>query len=171
MNPLLWIALVTAAIALSLWLPRWRLKRALAKPLPAAGLAVLEKNIPVSPRMPAALQEQLRRLVVQFLFQKKFVGCGGLEITDEMRYTIAGQACLLLLNRQTQVYPELDTILVYPTEFIVTRNEVGPGGAAGGRNPAHAYALHDYQVGQEVLLRVAQVEHLEHAWSGGDATT
>ena len=128
MNPLLWIALVTAAIALSLWLPRWRLKRALARPLPAEGLAVLEKNIPVYTRMPPALQQQLRHLVVQFLYQKKFVGCGGLEITDEMRYTIAGQACLLLLNRQTQVYPELDTILVYPTEFIVRRDEVGPGG-------------------------------------------
>ena len=128
MNPLLWIALVTAAIVLSLWFPRWRLKRALSRPLPPEGLAVLEKNIPVYPRMPAPLQEQLRRLVVQFLYQKKFVGCGGLEITDEMRYTIAGQACLLLLNRQTQVYPELDTILVYPTEFIVTRDDVGPGG-------------------------------------------
>ncbi|WP_219116311.1 zinc-dependent peptidase [Janthinobacterium sp. UMAB-56] len=128
MNPLLWIALVTAGIALSLWLPRWRLKRALAKPLPAEGLAVLESNIPVYRHMPAPLQEQLRHLVVQFLYQKKFVGCGGLEMTDEMRYTIAGQACLLLLNRQTQVYPELDTILVYPNEFIVTRDEVGPGG-------------------------------------------
>ncbi|MEG2963083.1 MAG: hypothetical protein RR860_10390, partial [Janthinobacterium sp.] len=64
MNPLLWIALVTAAIALSLWLPRWRLKRALARPLPAEGLAVLEKNIPVYTRMPPALQQQLRHLVV-----------------------------------------------------------------------------------------------------------
>lgn len=79
-------------------------------------------------RMPAPLQQQLQSLVVQFLYQKKFVGCAGLDITDEMRYTIAGQACLLLLNRQSAVYPELDTILVYPDEFVVTRNEVGPGG-------------------------------------------
>ena len=55
MNPLLWIALVTAAIVLSLWFPRWRLKRALSRPLPPEGLAVLEKNIPVYPRMPAPL--------------------------------------------------------------------------------------------------------------------
>ena len=110
MNPLLWIALVTAAIVFSLWFPRWRLKRALAKPLPAEGLAVLENNIPVYQHMPAPLQEQLRRLVVQFLYQKKFVGCGGLEITDEMRYTIAGQACLLLLNRQTQVFADVSSI-------------------------------------------------------------
>lgn len=128
MNPLLWIALVTLAIVFSLWFPRWRLKRALSRPLPASGLAILEKNIPVYARMPAPLQQQLQTLVVQFLHQKKFVGCAGLAITDEMRYTIAGQACLLLLNRQSAVYPELDTILVYPDEFVVTRNEVGPGG-------------------------------------------
>ncbi|OBV40156.1 zinc-dependent peptidase [Janthinobacterium psychrotolerans] len=128
MNPLLWLALVTIAIVLSLWLPGWRLKRALSRPLSAAALAIIEGNIPVYRHMPAPLQQQLQRLVVQFLYQKKFVGCGGLEITDEMRHTIAGQACLLLLNRDTLVYPELDTILVYPNEFVVTRDEVGPGG-------------------------------------------
>jgi Mlc titration factor MtfA (ptsG expression regulator) len=78
--------------------------------------------------MPADLQQQLRKLVVQFLHQKKFVGCAGLEVTDEMAVTIAGQACLLLLNRPSKVYPALHTILVYPSEFVAQRAEVGPGG-------------------------------------------
>ncbi|MET3133773.1 poly(hydroxyalkanoate) depolymerase family esterase [Oxalobacteraceae bacterium GrIS 1.11] len=37
-----------------------------------------------------------------------------------------------------------------------------------GRNPAHAYQVRDFQVGKQLLLRVAQVEQLAHAWSGGD---
>lgn len=119
---------VGLAIVLVLWGPRWRLQRALSRPLPGDGLRILQNNIPIYQRMPLELQQQLQRLVVQFLFQKKFVGCDGLEVSDEMRYTIAGQACLLLLNRHTKVYPELHTILVYPTEFVVARNETGPGG-------------------------------------------
>ena len=164
MNPLLWIALVTVGIVLSLWFPRWRLKRALSRPLPADGLAIIENNIPVYRHMPAPLQQQLRRLVVQFLYQKKFVGCGGLEVTDEMRYTIAGQACLLLLNRDTRVYPELDTILVYPNEFVVTRNEVGPGGVV---TPSANGLLGESWGDGRVVLAWDHVQRGANDWTDG----
>ena len=49
-----------------------------------------------------------RGLIQVFLAEKVFEGCGGLEITDEIRVTIAAQACLLLLRRETDVYPEAD---------------------------------------------------------------
>ena len=128
MEALIWIGLTTLAIALPFIIPRWRLQRVLAKPLPLEAEAILQRTIPVYRRMPADLQQQLRRLVVQFLHQKKFVGCAGLEVSDEMAVTIAGQACLLLLNRPSKVYPALHTILVYPSEFVAQRAEVGPGG-------------------------------------------
>lgn len=34
-------------------------------------------------------------------------------ITDEIRVVIAAQACLLLLHRDTDYYPDLKSILVY----------------------------------------------------------
>lgn len=45
-----------------------------------------------------------------------------------MRVTIAGQACLLLLNRPTRVYPGLDAVLVYPSAFLVPRKQVDEAG-------------------------------------------
>ncbi|MBB5367419.1 MULTISPECIES: PHB depolymerase family esterase [unclassified Janthinobacterium] len=54
-----------------------------------------------------------------------------------------------------------------PADTVVTAYRV-PASVAGSRTPAHAYAVHDYQVGKALLLRVAQIEHLGHAWSGGD---
>ena len=45
-------------------------------------------------------------------------GCGGLELTDEIRLTIAAQACLLLLHRETDYYPQLSAILVYPSTYL-----------------------------------------------------
>lgn len=128
MAAVIWIGLTALLIALPIVLPRWRLGRALARPLPPAVLAVLERNVAQYAGMPAPLRAQLRRLVAQFLHQKKFVGCAGLEVDDEVRATIAGQACLLLLNRPSRVYPALDAILVYPGAFLVERTEVGEDG-------------------------------------------
>src|SRR5262249_5724802 len=53
-----------------------------------------------------------------FLAEKQFEGCGGQEINDEVRVLIAAQACLLLLHRETDYYPELKTVLVYPSTFV-----------------------------------------------------
>jgi poly(hydroxyalkanoate) depolymerase family esterase len=42
-----------------------------------------------------------------------------------------------------------------------------PGGRGDTRN---AHRLHDFYAGRKLLLRVARIEQLEHAWSGGDPT-
>ena len=125
-------ALVCASLAAMLlvawaW-PRWRLRRALAQPLPAAHVATIERNVAQYAGMPDAMRMQLQRLVKQFLHQKRFVGCAGLSVTDEMRVTIAAQACLLLLDRHTRVYAGLHTILVYPGAFLVPRREQDAAG-------------------------------------------
>jgi Mlc titration factor MtfA (ptsG expression regulator) len=52
------------------------------------------------------------------LAEKHFEGCGGLEMTDEIKVTIAAQAGILLLNRKARYYPSLDSILVYPSTFL-----------------------------------------------------
>src|SRR5438270_13399300 len=53
-----------------------------------------------------------------FLAEKRFEGCGGFAITDEVRVTIAAQACLLLLHREPDYFPDLLTILVYPLTYM-----------------------------------------------------
>jgi Mlc titration factor MtfA (ptsG expression regulator) len=128
MATLILIALLAAGLTLAWRLPGWRLARVLRREIDPAWQAMLARNIPIYTRMPLALQHQLNKLVQQFLYQKKFVGCAGLAITDEIRVTIAGQACLLLLNRHTRVYPDLHAVLVYPTAFLVPRKQVDEAG-------------------------------------------
>jgi Mlc titration factor MtfA (ptsG expression regulator) len=124
----LFLAATVAAIALVLWWPRWRLRRLLAAPFPAAWDALLRRRLPVYTRLDAGLRAQLQRLIKRFLHQKTFYGCGGLEIDDEIRLSIAAQACLLLLNRPTDVFADLRYILVYPDAFVVPRVEHRDGG-------------------------------------------
>ena len=121
-------AVLAGALMLAWFTPRWRLRRVLARPLSPAQRAIIERNVDQYRGMAPALQRQLQRLVKQFLHQKTFVGCAGLEVTEEMRLTIAAQACLLLLNRPTRVYPGLHAVLVYPGAFLVPRKEADEAG-------------------------------------------
>jgi Mlc titration factor MtfA (ptsG expression regulator) len=120
------------AIAIFLWWPRRRLRRALAAPFPADWLALLQRNLPVFDALEAPEREQLLALIRQFLLEKRFFGCGGFSVDDEVRLTIAANACLLLLNRPVPVFPGLRFILVYPEEFVVSHTEIDAAGVVTG---------------------------------------
>src|SRR5437762_12261548 len=89
-----------------------------AKPFPAAWRLSITRNVPIFRRLPPPDQIELLGHIQIFLAEKHFEGCGGLEMTDKIRVTIAAQACLLLLHRKTDYYPQLTTILVYPSGYI-----------------------------------------------------
>ncbi|NRR28634.1 zinc-dependent peptidase [Oxalobacteraceae bacterium] len=164
LDAVIWISLTALAIALPLYGPRWQLRRVLARPLPAEAEAVLRRNIPPYGRMAPALQAQLRQLVVQFLHQKKFIGCEGLVVDDEMAVTIAGQACLLLLNRPSKVYPSLHTIMVYPSAFVAQRHSVGPGGVV---TPDRQSMLGESWDDGRVVLSWDDVKNGARDWTDG----
>ncbi|HYQ00775.1 MAG TPA: M90 family metallopeptidase [Polyangiaceae bacterium] len=90
-----------------------------AQPLSVEERALLDKNIPYLSRLSTEDRSELEGLVRIFLAEKSFEGCGGLELTDEIKLTIAGQACLLLLHRETDIYPNVDSIVVYPSAYRV----------------------------------------------------
>lgn len=80
---------------------------------------MLGRTVPLLRRMPAALRQELYGHVNVFLHEKRWLGCGGLELTEEMRLTIAGNACVLLLNRGTGYFPGFSSIYVYPDTYLV----------------------------------------------------
>ncbi len=84
----------------------------------------MERNVPLYRVLPEELRGQLRRLVNVFVGEKRFEGCGGLEVTEEMKVTIAAQACMLLLNRRTNLFKRLTAVLVYPSAYVA-RHEDG----------------------------------------------
>jgi len=103
-------------------LGRWylrevRRKRLMAVPFPSGWEEIIRRNVPVYVRLPASLKHQLHGHIQVLLAEKHFEGCGGLEMTDEIKVTIAAQAGILLLNRKPRYYPELTSILVYPSTF------------------------------------------------------
>ncbi|MDC0309478.1 zinc-dependent peptidase, partial [bacterium] len=85
---------------------------------PGAWAEILETNFPIHRQLSAADQRELHGHILVFLYEKMFEGCGGLVIDDEIRVTIAAQACILLLHREPAYYPTLRTILVYPSSYL-----------------------------------------------------
>jgi Mlc titration factor MtfA (ptsG expression regulator) len=105
-----------------------RRARLRAMPFPPAWEVVLDANAPACRGLPPDLRAQLYQHIQVFLAEKHFEGCNGFEITDDVRVTIAGQACLLLLNRETDYYPDLLTVLVYPSVFYADLQEPDESG-------------------------------------------
>jgi Mlc titration factor MtfA (ptsG expression regulator) len=126
---------------------------------------ILRENVPPYRRLSEKMREELQGLVNIFLYEKEFEGCGGLEITDEIRITIAGEACLLLLNRNlTDCFPDLQTILVYPTAYVAKGAEI-----IGGKrveNSITARAGESWQNGA-VVLAWDHIRHGVHNCSDG----
>ena len=94
-------------------------KRLKARPFPNEWLKIIKHNVAFFVRLPATDQAELLDHIQVLLAEKNFEGCAGQEITDEVRVTIAAQACLLLLHRKTDYFPRLLTILVYPSTYSV----------------------------------------------------
>jgi len=100
--------------------PRVRLRK---EPIPEHWRAIVARNVPLAARLPAEDREHLLRLTQVFLHDKPMEGVG-LALTDEIRVTIAAQACLLLLHLDYPRYPTLRRILVYPGVFQPRRAEL-----------------------------------------------
>jgi Mlc titration factor MtfA (ptsG expression regulator) len=95
-----------------------RRRRRRAQPFPKDWRQIIERNVWFFQRLSVNDQVELLGHIQVFLAEKRFEGCGGLELTDEIVATIAAQACLLLLHRNTDYFPRLLTILVYPSTYL-----------------------------------------------------
>ncbi|MHC4752459.1 MAG: M90 family metallopeptidase [Planctomycetota bacterium] len=116
-------AIVVIGLALTFFIAkrlsrRVKRKRLSATPFPDQWKQIVQKNVPLYNRLPDSLKEQLHGLVHVLIAEKNYQGCGGLEITDEIKVTIAAQASMLLLNRRVTYFPKLHTILVYPHTYV-----------------------------------------------------
>jgi Mlc titration factor MtfA (ptsG expression regulator) len=92
--------------------------------------AYLDKNVPLYPRLSAAEQARLRDNLRVFVAEKNWEGCGGLVLTDEIKVTVAGNACLLLLGLEPDSFRRVQSVLVYPSGFMVPDYRGGMVGVA-----------------------------------------
>jgi Mlc titration factor MtfA (ptsG expression regulator) len=161
-SALAFYSLVAMALSAVLWLAgqplwlRWHRSRVRRGVFPAAWRPILRAQVPLVARLPANLQLRLKQDMLVFLAEKPFMGCGGLEVTDAMRVTVAALACMPLLGARRGYYPELQRILLYPGAFVAQQTQYGEDGVQSeGRR---ALAGESWGQGQ-VLLSWQDVQH------------
>jgi Mlc titration factor MtfA (ptsG expression regulator) len=87
-------------------------------PFPPEWTRIIDTNVALVRRLTADERRTLERLVQVFLAEKSFEGAGGMELDDEVRVTIAAQACLLTLHLRDPFYSRLRSIVVYPHTYV-----------------------------------------------------
>ena len=145
---------------------RARRQRALRAPFPREWDEILRSNLPPYEKLPPALQQELQQDIKVFIAEKSFEGCGGLTMTDEIKLTIAGQACMLLLNRDDDCYPKLFSILVYPSTYVA-----GGEGLFGGQSDPESVRLGESWGHGSVVLSWCSVRQGAFNFSDGHNVT
>lgn len=142
------LLLVVGLLGHPYWLA-YRRSRVVETAFPASWRKTLQQRVPLVRRLPAQLQLQLKKHMQVFIAEKSFLGCGGLQITEEMRVVIAAQACLLILNRATDYFANVNQVLVYPGAFVVNRTTVD--GAGVQQENRQALSGESWSQGQVIL--------------------
>jgi Mlc titration factor MtfA (ptsG expression regulator) len=117
---------------------------------PSEWRAIIDKNVPYVAHLSPEDRDELMDHIKIFLAEKRFEGCDGMKITDDVRVTIAAQACVLLLHRASDYYPNLSSILVYPTAYLAPGHHPAPGGLVS--EDAQARLGESWTQGEVVLV-------------------
>lgn len=154
-----WLFLAGLALVVLGWLAGpvlwrgWRRARVRSQPFPADWRGILRRRMPAFARLPADVQAQVRRQAQVLLAEVPFIGCAGLQVTDEMRVLVAAQAALLRLHPRGAAFGPgfggLRQVLLYPGAFVVNRVQQGPAGLA--QDTRQVLAGESWQQGQVVL--------------------
>jgi Mlc titration factor MtfA (ptsG expression regulator) len=106
------------------WLKHRRRRKILAEPFPQSWVDYLDNNVAHYRLLSETERAKLRDDLRIFIAERQWEGCGGLQLTDEIKVTIAAQACLLILGLDLDLYRRIQTILVYPSGYRGPHHEV-----------------------------------------------
>jgi MtfA peptidase len=96
---------------------RARKEKLFKTPLESSRIAILQKYVTIYTKLPQSLRQELHGHINLFLDEKVFIGREDLEVTDEMRVVVAGNACLLLLQGNKRRFSGFSSILIYPNTY------------------------------------------------------
>ncbi len=161
---LLLIGLMIAIVLLTPLLVKRRRKRVAQRSLSPLWNALVKNALPMYAQLSPEQRRQLQGHIQVFLTEKQFIGCAGLQVTEEMRVTIAAIACLLLLHGQGNYFPNLRSILLYPGAYWATETTSADGYIVEEQQVAR---LGESWIRDQVVLSWEQVQHDRSHWRDG----
>ncbi|HEY9763202.1 MAG TPA: M90 family metallopeptidase [Trichocoleus sp.] len=161
---LLLIGLILAGIVLQPKIQRQRRVRLQRRPFPPLWRALIEENVPLYQHLSPEERQRLQGHLQVFLAEKQFIGCQGLQVTEEMRVIVGAIASLLLLNERGTYFPKLKSILMYPGAYIVSQPTVNGPYIVEERQEAR---LGESWIRDQVILSWAHIQSDLRHWNDG----
>lgn len=79
---------------------------------------IIKRRIELLEDIPADIWQDMQPLIALFQNQVNWEACGGLKkVTQEMKDVISAQACLLIVRSGQELYPRLQSVLIYPAGY------------------------------------------------------
>ena len=100
------------------WLRSRRRRAIRQRPFPAPWDETLSRVCRQAAWLDEGDAQRWRQWIALFLAEKRFEGCGGQRIDDDVRLAIAGQAGLVALGFPDELFDRLKSILVYPGDWM-----------------------------------------------------
>jgi Mlc titration factor MtfA (ptsG expression regulator) len=110
------------------WLKSRRRRRLVETPFPEEWRRTLEEGMAAYALLDEGERLRLHDDLRVLAAEKSWEGCGGLELTEGMKVLVSAQAALLLLGIEHDYYPQVLSILIYPSTFRVRRAWVDEDG-------------------------------------------
>jgi hypothetical protein len=107
---------------------------------------------------------RLRELATFFLRRKIISAAHGFAVTEEMRITIASQACLLILSLSLDYFDGWSEIIVYPGAFRARHNHMDEYGVV--HEEEHALSGESWEQGPLILSWSDIREDMHHSHLG-----
>jgi Mlc titration factor MtfA (ptsG expression regulator) len=111
------------------WLKGRRRRLIREAPFSTSWDSVLRRNVRHVGFLDGQAREQLRAFVSVFLAEKRFEGCRGMLIDDEVRVTVAGMVGVTMLGFDDELFDHVRTLLIYPGDYRAPKSKPLAGGA------------------------------------------
>lgn len=88
------------------------------QPIPSEWEPILSKRLKWLDKLDAAERERALTHLKVFAWEKYWIGARELEVTEEMKVVISGQAARLTRNLDLHSYDRLTEIIIYPSHYV-----------------------------------------------------
>lgn len=99
------------------WLKQRRRRKRQHQPFPPAWEEILSSRVWFDRVLEDYQRRRLRAWMQVFIPEKNWEGCGGQEMTEEIKIIVAAQAGVLMLGRDENYFDHVQSILVYPSAY------------------------------------------------------
>jgi Mlc titration factor MtfA (ptsG expression regulator) len=95
----------------------FRRRKYLKRPFPSEWEPYVSRHLGFAARFSAEENERFRSRLKLFVWEKYWIGAGGLAVSDEMRVVISGVAARMGRNLPLDIYDRLTEIVIYPSHY------------------------------------------------------